>query len=86
MNLPTTCPDCGLEYDDMRTGLTFADVRQMMFVANPDPSTWRFKRRHGVLGAWHQAKLSMWADHLAVCRHYTDAPAVTDPLPAVSDY
>lgn len=60
-------PYCGLKYEDMRTGLTFADVRRMMWINSDDSADWVYKRRHGVLGFWHQIKLSMWRDHLAIC-------------------
>lgn len=51
---------CGAAYDDMRTGMTFTEVKRMMFVHNDDPSTWRYRRRHSVLGYWHMLKLSFW--------------------------
>lgn len=51
-------------YDDFRTGLTFADVRQMLWSYDPDPSTWRHKRRHTVLGLWRQIKREMYDEFL----------------------
>jgi hypothetical protein len=65
--LPETCEFCGLEYDDFKTGLTFADVRRDMWRAEEDPSQWKYKRRRGVLGAWRGAKQMMWREHLDAC-------------------
>lgn len=53
---------CGAFYADMHTGLTFAEVRQMLRDV-PDRDgrwAWRQKRRSSVLGYWHELKLSMW--------------------------
>lgn len=49
-----------MRYEDFRTGLTFSDVRRMLWVDNPDPSTWRHKSRGVVLGYWRSLKLQMW--------------------------
>ena len=47
-------------YDDFRTGLTFRIVKRLMFDNHDDRSRWKYKRRHTVLGAWHELKLQMW--------------------------
>ena len=47
-------------YDTFRTGLTFAMVKRMMFDAHEDRSLWKYKRRHTVLGAWHDLKLQLY--------------------------
>lgn len=60
------CEVCGLKYRDLRTGLTFADVKAMLW-KGPDPETWVYKRRNTVLGLWHQIKQSMWDEHLYHC-------------------
>jgi hypothetical protein len=52
----------GAEYDRFRTGLTYNDVRQMLWSSNDDSSTWRHKRRGTVLGFWHQLKLALWLE------------------------
>lgn len=39
----------------------------MLWVADNDPSRWRYKRRHTILGLWHDIKRSMWQDHIAQC-------------------
>lgn len=65
--LPETCAACGLDYDDFKTGLTFAAVRADMWRTEEDPSQWKYKRRRGVLGAWHGTKQMMWRDHLDTC-------------------
>jgi hypothetical protein len=47
-------------YQDFRTGLTFARVREMMVTGDPDPKEWRQKRRHSVLGFFRELKLQFW--------------------------
>ncbi len=62
------CPECGLCYRDLRTGDTFASIKQEMKGGDPDDSTtWKYRRRHGVLGAWHAKKLMWWNYHLVCC-------------------
>lgn len=56
--------DGPLTYDEFRTGLTFREVRRMLWVNNDDPATWRYKRRRTVLGFWHQLKLQLWNQYL----------------------
>jgi hypothetical protein len=51
---PEPCP-CGAIYGDMRTGMTYREVRQGM-----DPDRWIGRRRSSVLGYWRQVKLEMW--------------------------
>lgn len=60
------CP-CGAKYHEFRTGLTFAEVRRMMFTGDPDPTTWRQKRRRCVLGFWHELKQQFWAQAHGGC-------------------
>ena len=58
---PPRCA-CGCTYAEHRTGLTFRDVRQMMF-DQPDPNRegwWRQKRRRSVLGFWREIKIHSW--------------------------
>jgi hypothetical protein len=50
-------------YDQFRTGLTFAEVRRMLWVNSPDPAMWRYKRRNTVLGHWRAIKLAMWREY-----------------------
>jgi hypothetical protein len=58
------CKRCGQRkpqsYDDFRTGLTFAEVVQMLKVDSEDPKDWRYKRRHTVLGFWRMIKQGMY--------------------------
>lgn len=58
---PVTGP---VSYEDFRTGLTFQDVRAMLWSPSEDRSTWRYKRRHTVLGLWHQLKQQLYARYL----------------------
>lgn len=60
------CDGCGLEYDRFRTGLTFHEVYHAIYDR-------KWKRRHGVLGAWRQFKLEMWEQHTQQCE--------ADPVP-----
>lgn len=72
------CLNCGLEYNDFRTGMTFADVRALLWVSNSDPSTWRHKRRHTVLGLWREIKLNLWEQHLDMCGEIVEVDPVDD--------
>jgi hypothetical protein len=45
-----------MNYDDFRTGLTYHDVYMMLWDR-------KYKRRHTVLGKWHQIKLEMWDEY-----------------------
>ncbi len=45
-----------IDYKDFRTGLTYGDVYRMIWMR-------RWKRRHGVLGAWHEIKLAMYKEY-----------------------
>ena len=65
-----TCCVCGLRYEDFRTGYTYRDIYEMLWSGNGDPRTWKYKRRHTVLGLWHMLKTRMWEAHLAECEYY----------------
>lgn len=54
------CPTCRITYGRFRTGLSYADVYHLIW-DRP------YKRRHGVLGAWHQIKRQMWREHTRTC-------------------
>jgi hypothetical protein len=56
-----------IEYDAFRTGLTFRIVRQMLWVGSDDPRDWKYKRRHTVLGLWHQLKQQLYGEYLDRC-------------------
>lgn len=62
-------------YNSFRTGYTFFDIYQMLWVNSDDPKDWpkasasakdgikkkrTAGRRHSVLGFWRQLKLEMW--------------------------
>jgi len=66
------CPYCGLRYDDLRTGLTYQEVYQMYWMYSSDPRDWKYKRRHTILGKWHQIKLEMWEEHIRACEGWVD--------------
>ena len=57
------CPGCGLLYRDFSTGLTYQEVFAMFWTISEDSDEWRYKRRHTVLGKWHQIKQDMWRQH-----------------------
>ncbi len=59
--------DCGLNYDDFRTGLRYRDVFEMLWVPDNSPQKWKQKRRHSVLGKWHEIKQKMWSQHKKFC-------------------
>lgn len=64
---PPDCENCGMKYRDLRTGLDFKAVQDMLFVSTPDPNQWRQKGRHSVLGLWFEIKRNMWDDHISMC-------------------
>lgn len=64
--LSETCV-CGATYDRFRTGLTFRDVKDMMWTGSENPEDWRHKRRNSVLGYWRELKLQLWAMHVGIC-------------------
>lgn len=47
-------------YDEFRTGLTFREVKRLMFDNHEDRARWKYKRRRTVLGAWHELKLQLY--------------------------
>lgn len=53
---------CGATYDAFRLGMTFAEVRRMMWdQEDPNrPGWWRQKRRSCVLGYARELKLHAW--------------------------
>ena len=46
-----------MSYEEFRTGLSYADVYWYIFSR-------KWKRRNGVLGAWHQIKQEMYREYL----------------------
>ena len=62
-----------VSYEDFRTGLTYRDVYQMLWSGSDDPKDWRYKRRHTVLGCWHQLKLQLYAQYLDAVESDADA-------------
>jgi len=47
----------------------FADTKASLWKDDPDPSTWRYKRRGTVLGIMHEEKRQMWESMIASCPH-----------------
>lgn len=47
-------------YDKFRTGLSYDDVKRMLWDESQDSADWRYKRRGTVLGLHHQLKLEMY--------------------------
>ena len=64
---PGDCPNCGMQYKDLKTGLDFGAVRDMLWIQDSNPEFWRHKGRGSVLGLWFEIKRGMWADHQAMC-------------------
>lgn len=56
-------PPVRVSYERFRTNLTFGLVRKMLWVNNPDPTTWRYKRRGSVLGFWRMLKQAMYQEY-----------------------
>lgn len=63
------CEGCGLRYDDMRTGMSFTEVRNLIITIGWCTKRNRVKngRRNGVLGYWHELKLQLWDQHIGMC-------------------
>lgn len=59
-----TLPD----YDSFRTGLTFKEVRRMLWSNSDDPTDWPHVTRHTVLGKWRQIKKEMYHE---ACGYYS---------------
>lgn len=57
-----------MTYAELRTGLTWEEVRLGLWSVSDDPKEWRYKRRGSVLGKWHQFKQEAWRHHLVECR------------------
>jgi hypothetical protein len=66
------CNICGLKYDDFRTGETYRGAYASLWRTEDDPTLWRNKNRHGVLGAWHGYKMLLWDEHLKTCEAQRD--------------
>jgi hypothetical protein len=56
----------------MKTGETFKSVQDYLWVGSDRPADWRHKRRHSVLGLWHQLKLAQWNYHIEQHERGTD--------------
>lgn len=69
---PPPCA-CGCTYEAFRLGMTFADVRRMLWdQEDPNrPGWWRQKRRNSVLGYARELKLLAWS----ACHGYCDMKA-----------
>lgn len=66
--------DQPLAYADFRTGLTFLDVRQSLWVHSDNYKDWRHVTRHTVLGKWHELKRKMYAAYLDEFARGDDIP------------
>ncbi len=62
-----TCPICRLRYADFRTGHTYQDVYDSFWSTSEDSRDWVHKRRHSILGRWHEWKMELWEKHLEDC-------------------
>lgn len=60
-----------IEYEDFRTGLTFADVRELLRYEQDrkyKSGEYMFVSRSTVLGRWYQIKQEMWEQYNACIR------------------
>ena len=63
-----TCPHCGVLYRAFRTGMTYREVwAQFWRTEDDDRTRWHPKRRHTILGRWHEIKKDLWTDHVRQC-------------------
>jgi hypothetical protein len=77
------CSVCGLRYDNMRTGLTFAEVRRLIISIGFCTKMGHVKngRRNGVLGYMHELKLQFWDQHVGVCESSNRIPKTERTAP-----
>jgi hypothetical protein len=68
------CPHCGLRYEALTTGLTFNDVKQMLWTSSEDSEDWVYRRRGTVLGKWYEYKQTLWKRHLEGCAKENEVP------------
>jgi hypothetical protein len=80
------CEHCGLKYADLRTGLTYNDVYQMLWSGSDNPKTWRYKGRSGVLGLWAEIKRGMWKEHLRRCDEAAHYQGERSPKPTEAEH
>jgi hypothetical protein len=66
---------CGATYAEFRLGMSFADVRRMLWdQEDPNRPGWfRQKRRHCVLGYARELKLLAWDSVHGYCETMTEA-------------
>ncbi|HET7036573.1 MAG TPA: hypothetical protein VFI42_12895 [Thermomicrobiaceae bacterium] len=67
-----------MTYAEFRTGLRYRDVYHMLWSGSDDPRDWRYKRRHTVLGFWHQIKLQLWQQYLDASEGSVDRAGGSD--------
>jgi hypothetical protein len=72
---------CGAKYATFRTGLTFAAVKQLMYVGEADPTLWRNKSRRAVLGHWTEIKRQLWDEQHRHCPETWDACTGDEVVP-----
>jgi hypothetical protein len=49
-------------YERFKTGLSYPEVKAMLWSPSPDPRDWRQKSRGPVLGLWWRLKQDMWRE------------------------
>ena len=64
---PERC-SCGCDYRDLRTGMTYKEVRRSM-----DPDRWKGRRRSSVLGYWREMKLGLWDEIHRSCEESAES-------------
>ena len=57
------CPHCKMRYRDLRTGLNYQEVFELLMDYSEDATDWKYKRRNTVLGKWHEMKKEYWEYH-----------------------
>jgi protein-arginine kinase activator protein McsA len=73
-----TCPTCGINYQDFRTGMTFEEVYYIIYNR-------KHKRRHGVLGKWREIKIEMFNQHMKECKENEDFEEDANYFETVND-
>lgn len=57
--------DQPITYAQFRTGITFAEARQMLWSNSDNSADWKYKRRGTVLGFMRALKQEMWVEFCA---------------------
>lgn len=73
-SLPSTCPKCGLHYRQFRSGYTWQDAFESLWMPDRPPEEWISITEKTVRGRLWEFKQQMWEQHLENCSTTNVAP------------